>query len=77
MARKNGRVSYALCVSNRGYRASLMARRVYLVLPDPEAARRGLLRVVDESGEDYLYPAKLFVAVDLPREAGKAFRIAS
>jgi len=77
MARKNGRVSYALCISNRGYRVSLMARRVYLVLPDPEAAKRGLLRVVDESGEDYLYPAKLFVAVELPREAGKAFRIAS
>ena len=54
-----------------------MARRVYRVLPDAAAARRGLIRVIDESGEDYLYPARLFVAVELPREAGKAFKIAS
>lgn len=44
---------------------------------DPQAARHGLVRVVDESGEDYLYPEQLFVAIALPRGAGRAFRAAS
>jgi len=45
--------------------------------PDPKAMKHGLLRVVDESGEDYLYPEKLFVTIALPRGAGRAFRAAS
>lgn len=45
--------------------------------PEPQAARHGLVRVVDESGEDYLYPEKLFVAIALPLGAGRAFRAAS
>jgi hypothetical protein len=77
MARPNSRRHYVLCVSNRGFRASLMIRRVYRVLPDPTAETRGLVRVVDETGEDYLYPERLFVAVELPRAASRAFRAAS
>jgi len=53
-------------VSNRGYRASLIVRRLYRQLADPEAERRGLVRVVDESGEDYLFPERLFTALELP-----------
>lgn len=64
---------YALCIRNRGYKASLDVRKVYPVLSDATAARRGLLRVVDESGEDYLYPAEFFVPIVVPREAAKAF----
>jgi hypothetical protein len=64
---------YALCIQNRGYKASLDVRKVYPVLPDATATRRGLLRVVDESGEDYLYPAELFVPIEVPRAAAKAF----
>lgn len=74
--RPNGR-SYYLCVSNRGYPVSLLVRRIYRGLADPEAAKRGLVRIIDETGEDYLYPEKLFVAIELPRAAGRAFREAS
>ena len=65
--------SWVLCVNNRGYRASLVVRRVYRSLPDPAAARRALVRVIDESGEDYLYPRNLFAAIQIPEAAGKAF----
>ena len=57
---------FVLCLSNDGYHASLMVRRLYELLPDPEAVKRGLLRVIDESGEDYLFPSDLFAALDLP-----------
>jgi hypothetical protein len=67
MTTKTGRSKrYVLCLSNRGYNASLVVRRVYEQVPDSEAARRGLLRVVDESGEDYLFPRELFAALELP-----------
>lgn len=77
MARRNHRAQYVVCVSNRGYRASLVIRRIYLSVPDPEAAKRNLVRVVDESGEDYLYPTAMFVAIDIPQEVERAFRKAS
>ena len=64
--RANGTKDYVLCLSNRGYDASLVVRRLYELVPDPEAAKRGLLRVVDESGEDYLFPRDLFAVLDLP-----------
>ena len=51
-------------MKNDGYPASLEVRKVYRSLPDPVAASRGFVRVVDESGEDYLYPSECFVAVD-------------
>jgi hypothetical protein len=57
---------FVLCVSNRGYAASLIVRRVYRQLADPDAEERGLLRVIDESGEDYLFPRRLFTALELP-----------
>ncbi|MBM3818548.1 MAG: hypothetical protein FJW14_05960 [Acidimicrobiia bacterium] len=57
--------SFALCVEDGGLE-DLEARKVYQVLPDRDAAREGYIRVVDESGEDYIYPASLFVAVRLP-----------
>jgi len=62
---------YVVCLSNRGYTASLVVRRLYCVLDDPAAARRGLMRVVDESGEDYLYPKRLFAALELPTTVAK------
>ena len=48
-----------------------MVRRLYRQLPDPEAAKRGLLRVIDESGEDYLFPTDLFSAITLPKALGR------
>jgi hypothetical protein len=57
---------FAVCVNNAQYGASLELHKIYRVLPDAEAAREGRLRVVDEDGEDYLYPADWFVPVQVP-----------
>ena len=64
---------YALCVENRGYTAALEVRKVYRMLADPTAKKRGMVRVVDESGEDYLYPARCFVPIEVPRGAVRVF----
>ncbi len=74
MKRRNGR-HYLFCISNRGYKASLIRRRVYRLLADSSASREGLVRVVDESGEDYLFPRRLFIEIELPPEAERAFRV--
>ncbi|MGE0455906.1 MAG: hypothetical protein AB7O37_19495 [Vicinamibacteria bacterium] len=55
-----------VCVRNSGYEASLEQNKIYLVLPDLDAERHQQLRVVDESGEDYLFSADRFVAIDVP-----------
>jgi hypothetical protein len=60
---------YVLCVKNQGFKASLELRKIYRTLPDDRGTSHGLIRVVDESGEDYLYPADMFVPVDVPAEA--------
>jgi len=57
--------AFVLCVCNDGYPASLERRKLYSVIRDPAAARYRMLRVVDESGEDYLYPADYFVPLRL------------
>ncbi len=64
---------YALCVKNRGYSAALEVRMVYRVLVDRVAEQRNLVRVVDESGEDYLYPAGFFLPIEIPRAAVRVF----
>jgi hypothetical protein len=66
---------FALCVENRDCE-DLEKRKIYKVLPDEEAEKEGYLRVIDESGEDYLYPQSYFVLVQLPREAQEALRVA-
>ena len=57
---------FAVCVRNDGYEASLERNKIYAVLPDDDAERDGDLRVVDESGEDYLFSADRFVAIEVP-----------
>ena len=66
MRRRRRTAQYLLCVRNDGFPASLQTRRLYEHLPDKDAETRGLVRVIDESGEDYLYPHKLFATVKLP-----------
>jgi len=66
-------LQYVLCIKNKGYPASLEVRKVYRAVADPEAAQHGLLRVVDESSEDYLYPRDFFVPISLPKAAEAAF----
>ena len=63
---------FAICVKNKEYAASLELRKLYQVLPDEAAAKHRQLRVIDESGEDYLYPENYFVPVELPQSAEKA-----
>ena len=58
---------FAVCVRNKGYEASLERHKIYVVLADRDAEQDGDVRVVDESGEDYLYPAAWFVAVEVPK----------
>ena len=61
-----------VCVDNEGYRASLEKRKIYIALRDAAAEKHGLVRVVDESGEDYLYPKAFFHAIALPQYVRKA-----
>ena len=63
---------FVVCVDNGEYPASLELRKIYQVIPDPAAAKLQQLRIVDESGEAYLYPAEFFVAVSLPPAVQKA-----
>ena len=72
MAREKKPAQFLLCLNADAYPASLEARKVYRALADADAEAKGFVRVVDESGEDYLYPQELFVAVDLPRAAAEA-----
>jgi hypothetical protein len=66
---------FAVCICNTGYCASLEVRKLYPVVVDAEA--NDLIRVIDESGEDYVYPAGLFQKLTLPVELQRALRLAS
>lgn len=61
-----------VCIKNDGYAVSLEPRKIYVALPDSAAEQHGLVRVVDESGEDYLYPKGLFRSLALPQSVRKA-----
>jgi hypothetical protein len=63
---KSGEEQFVVCARNEGYPAALELRKVYRVLGGEQAAKRHQLRVVDESGEDYLYPREWFVGAELP-----------
>lgn len=75
MRRKRVDLEFALCVKNDDCE-DLERRKVYRVLPDKKADKDGYLRVIDESGEDYLYPASYFIRVQLPQEAEQAIAAA-
>ncbi len=62
------RHEFLLCVDNEGYEASLEVRKLYEKIPDKEADRHNQVRIIDESGEDYLYPSKFFASVKLPMQ---------
>ena len=61
-----------VCLNNEGYEASLEKRKLYVALADDEASKHKLVRVIDESGEDYLYPSGFFSVVDLPPHIRRA-----
>jgi hypothetical protein len=71
MARVGPKAKFALCIENRDC-DDLEKGKVYRTIPDEDSAKEGYLRVIDESGEDYLYPESYFVLVDLPQKAQEA-----
>ena len=62
---------FVVCLRNDGYEAPLEPRKIYQVIPDTEAERHKMLRVIDESEEDYLFPARLFASISLPHTLAK------
>jgi hypothetical protein len=74
---KAGSCEFVVCINNENYPASLELHKIYRVLPDEDAYAGGDLRIVDESGEDYLYPASYFVPIDIPHIVEESFRHAS
>lgn len=68
---------FVVCIRNEGYAASLEVRKLYELVRDQQAAEHGQLRIVDESGEDYWYPADYFVLIELPEAAEQTFAAAS
>ena len=68
---------FAVCVKNKDYAASLELRKIYKVIPDDQAVKHQQIRVVDESGEDYLYPADYFISIELPQAVEKVLTLAA
>ena len=66
---------YVMCINNKAYPYDLTLHKVYKIIPDERGEKLGDVRVVDESGEDYLFPAKFFVAVTVPEEAESSFEL--
>jgi hypothetical protein len=75
--RERNEPRYAVCIDNRDYAASLERRKIYRVLTDPAAAGHRQIRIIDESGEDYLYPENFFVPIEVPEAVEEAFLKAS
>ena len=69
--------SYVICIDNKEYPSSLELRKVYEVVEDKEALSQGLIRIIDESGEDYLYPQSYFMQIDLPQNIRQVLSKAS
>ena len=68
---KESRKFFALCIDNTDYQASLVLGKVYRIIPDSKAAKDDLVRIVDESNEDYLYHKSHFVFVEFPKAVAK------
>ena len=74
MAKPKENYRFVLCIENKDCE-DLEKRKIYQALPDEEAEKEGYIRVIDESGEDYLYPQSYFILVQLPREAQEALQL--
>ena len=69
---KDSTSGFVVCIDNSGYEASLELHKIYRIVPDHDAGQEGDLRIVDESGEDYLYAASRFVPIEVPRAVERA-----
>ena len=76
MTTRSSRKQFVVCLRNKGYEVSLERRKIYQVLADPEAAKLKQVRVIDESGEDYLYPQNFFAPIELPQPLRRAVQAA-
>ena len=74
MAKKRENYRFVMCIENKDCE-DLEKRKIYQMLPDEEAEKEGFIRVIDESGADYLYPKSYFIVIPLPREAEKALQL--
>ena len=72
----NKQPKYVICINNSQYEASLELRKIYQFIADNPANQNKLIRIIDESGEDYLYPQNYFVSIDLPATAENIFSTA-
>ena len=68
---------YVICIKNEDFPASLEIRKIYRCVADRAASKLSMIRVIDESGEDYLYPKDYFIALKLPRAVERAVQLAS
>ena len=68
---------FVICLKNKGHEVSLERRKIYQVLPDAQTARHRQVRVIDQSGEDYLYPKTFFASIELPRPVRRALLAAT
>jgi hypothetical protein len=75
MKKEKAKKSFVLCIENKDC-DDLEKRKIYQVLPDDKAAKEGYLRIIGDSGEDYLYPESYFIPIQLPREAEKVLQVA-
>ncbi len=77
MKQQDSEMQFVICMKNDGYAASLEVRKIYQVIPDAQAVKHQLIRIIDESGEDYLYPEDYFVFITLPQPVAQAFAVAA
>jgi len=75
MEQKNSKKIFVVCIKNEDYVASLELRKIYEVIPDERAAEHQMIRVIDESGEDYLYSSDFFIPLDLPEPVEQALAL--
>jgi hypothetical protein len=75
MAKTSGKL--VVCIKNEGYEASLERRKLYVSIPDADAEKHDQVRVIDESGEDYLFPRRYFKPVELPPSVRRAVLLAA
>jgi len=68
MGKSSSTPRFVVCINNADHQASLELHKIYQVVPDDDAKANGDLRVVDESGEDYLYPASYFISIQVPHK---------
>lgn len=77
MRSANEETQFVVCIKNQDYTASLEIRKIYQVVTDINAEKHQMIRVIDESGEDYLYPSNYFVEIEIPKAVEEAFSLAS